>query len=505
MNAAAEPPTVPSDRRPSGPSLRAIVGGGAAFVAVCLGLALTFAVASLARLGAQSERVMTSGVDSTRLIEQLADNLTEVERTARQHAVVRSPDLLQIYGDRRTALLETLGALENRDDLAALEPVLSELRDLLARSTVSPGAVPEAGPDGADFASMKELAARARDIAQQRFEVDLAGLQRRVDQVQAALTALTIAVVAAALLVAFAFARLISRPMRQITAAITRLGRADLDPLVHVDGPRDLQDIGTSLDWLRRRIRDLEAQKSTFVRHMSHELKSPLANIQAGIDLLKEVPHGDSDSGEIIAIVERNATRLKRQIDDLLTYAGWQDAQPPQQPAPVRLDRLIERCLDEQILDAGARRVTVKADGLEPLTITGDESQLRAIVDNLVSNAIKYSPAGGTVELHLRRHGDRAYIEVQDRGPGIPIELRERVFEAFFRGPDAGATAGTGIGLSLALAAARAHGGTIRILDEADGAHVRVVLPLAPDRQPKAVRDSSADIRSVREPAPESD
>jgi two-component system sensor histidine kinase GlrK len=326
---------------------------------------------------------------------------------------------------------------------------------------------------------MNDIASRSRGMAQGRFDSEVARLQHRVEQARTALIALTGAVITAALLAALAFARLINRPMRQITASIDALGRADLDSPVRVSGPRDLQAIGVSLDWLRERIRDLEAQKSTFVRHMSHELKSPLANIRAGIDLLNDESGEDPDRQEIAAIVERNASRLQRQIDDLLRYAGWQDAQPPQLPETVRLRELMVKSLQDQEFEARSRNIDVRTD-MTPVSITAQESQVRAIVDNLISNAIKYSPKGGVVDVRLRTLGDSALIEVEDEGPGIPAELRERVFEPFFRGPDVGTSAGTGIGLSLALTAARSHGGSIRILDKDSGAHVQVALPLEP-------------------------
>lgn len=462
---------------PSGLSLRALVGGGAVIVALCLGLAASYAIGSLQLLAAQSERLLASGVDTTRLIEQLADRITDVERTARQFAVVGSPNLAQVYRDRRQALLTTMDALTARDDVPAVAPALQELRVLLDRieGTIGVGTQPPGATEA--FAAMNAIAQRVRDVAQARFDSELSRLQRRVDQVRTALIAFTVATVAAALLAALAFARLVSRPMRQITTSIDALGRAELDTPVRIAGPRDLQAIGTSLDWLRRRIRDLEAQKSTFVRHMSHELKSPLANIRAGIELLREEYGEDAGRDEIAAIVERNATRLQRQIDDLLTYAGWQDAQPPHRPEPVALQALVEKAVQDQAFEAKSRGIEVDT-ALEPVTITADESQIRAIVDNLVGNAIKYSPGGGRVQVALARRGDHVHIDVRDQGPGIAPELRERVFEPFFRGPDAVSTAGTGIGLALAAAAARIHGGFIDILDGDRGAHLRATLPL---------------------------
>jgi two-component system sensor histidine kinase GlrK len=464
-------------RQPSGLSLRVIVGGGFTVVAVSLGLALSFAISTLEQLGDQSERLLESGVNTTRLIEQLAERITDVERTARQYTVVGSPNLQQIYRDRRQTLIDTMSALEVREDVPALAPALQQLHALLGQIEESMNLAPDSRENLEAFAAMNDIARRAREIAQGRFDRELARLQAGVTQVRTALTALSVAVVTATLLTALGFARLISRPMRQITASINALGRAELDTPVQVSGPRDLQSIGVSLDWLRQRIQDLESQKSTFVRHMSHELKSPLANIRAGIELLSEEAGSDPDKQEIAAIVERNAARLQRQIDDLLRYAGWQDAQPPQQPVNVKLHELMEKSIQDQEFEARSRGIEVRAD-LNTISMMAEESQVRAIVDNLISNAIKYSPNGGVIDVRLSRLGDAALMEVVDQGPGIPADLREQVFEPFFRGPDAGATAGTGIGLSLAMTAARAHGGSIRILDKQGGAHLEVSLPV---------------------------
>lgn len=469
----------PSAPQPSGLSLRALVGGGAVVVAICLGLAASYAIGSLERLGDQSERLLASGVDTTRLIEQLADRITDVERTARQYAVLGTPNQARIYQDRRNALLATMEALTARDDVPSVNPALQELRVLLDRieNNLAPTANAQAAGDA--FAAMNAIAQRVRDVAQARFDSELSGLQRGVERVRTALLALTVAIVVAALLAALAFARLVSRPVRQITTSIDALGRAELERPVRIAGPRDLQAIGASLDWLRLRIRDLEAQKSSFVRHMSHELKSPLANIRAGIELLREEAGEDAGWRDTADIVERNATRLQRQIDDLLSYAGWQDTQPPQQPRPVALRAMVEQSVQEQTFEARNRGITV-ATTLANVTLTADPGQLRAVVDNLIGNAIKYSPDGGRVDITLARRGDEIALDVQDQGPGIPAELRERVFEPFYRGPAAATTAGTGIGLSLALTAARANGGSIDIVDSERGAHLRATLPLRP-------------------------
>jgi two-component system, NtrC family, sensor histidine kinase GlrK len=462
----------------SGFSLRMLVGGGFVIVGIFLGIAVIFAVGSLQMLVERSERLLSSGVATTRLVEQLAERITEVERAARQYSVVGSPDLMQIYRDREQALSRTLATFEAREDVSALMPILQELRVLLEGVGLALEIQPARREDSVSFSAMNEVAQQARQVVQREFDSDLARLQNGVARVRTALIALTAAVVASALLAAFAFARFVGRPIREITSSIDHLGRADLESPIQVSGPRDLQDIGNSLEWLRKRILELETEKSSFVRHMSHELKSPLSNVRAGVDLLKDDDPQAESKQEIISIVDRNVIRLQRHIDDLLRYAGWQDAQPPQLPVPVRLDVLIEKSIADQAPEARSRHISVCTE-LKPLTVVGGESQIRSIMDNLIGNAIKYSPDYGVVEVRLTRQGESAVIEVEDEGPGIPGELRARVFEPFFRGPAAGTKGGTGIGLSLAAAAARAHGGAIEVLDKQGGARLQAVLPLA--------------------------
>lgn len=304
-------------------------------------------------------------------------------------------------------------------------------------------------------------------------------LQHGISRTRTAFAVLVLIIMIVLSLTAVAFLRLVSRPLTQIEDGIRALGGTELDEPIRVSGTRDLHAVGQSLEWLRARIRELETGKSAFVRHMSHELKSPLANIKTGVELLKEPSlHDAANRDEIIAIVERNATRLQRQIDDLLDYAGWVDAPPPAKPMPLRLDALISGVIHDRRNESAARRIRVESD-LAPATLAGEERQIHSLVDNLIGNALKYSPEGGTVRVRLHCEASSVVIDVQDQGPGIPAELRERVFEPFYRGPQGGMSPGAGIGLAIALTAAKSHSGSIRILERETGAHVQVSLPLS--------------------------
>jgi two-component system sensor histidine kinase GlrK len=122
---------------------------------------------------------------------------------------------------------------------------------------------------------------------------------------------------------------------------------------------------------------------------------------------------------------------------------------------------------------------------VDDVSFSADRAKLRLILDNLVSNAVKFTPDGGTITLRGRRDGDDVVIEVADTGPGVPADERARIFEAFYQGatPQGGLVRGTGIGLSVVQEFVQAHGGTIELVDgEFPGAHFRVRLPQSPVR-----------------------
>jgi two-component system sensor histidine kinase GlrK len=139
----------------------------------------------------------------------------------------------------------------------------------------------------------------------------------------------------------------------------------------------------------------------------------------------------------------------------------------------------VEQALEDHRLVAQARRIRANLR-LDPFTLHADEDKLRAVVANLVSNAIKYSPDEGMISLALRQQGDEAVLDIGDAGPGVPIEDREKIFDWFYQGEGAprGRLRGSGLGLAIAREFVLAHGGRIEILQESGpGAHFRVTLP----------------------------
>jgi two-component system sensor histidine kinase GlrK len=295
---------------------------------------------------------------------------------------------------------------------------------------------------------------------------------------------LALATAGIALALAILFAVLIARPIRQLDQAIRRMGTADFTHAIEVNGPQDLRYLGQRLEWLRSRLSELEEQQNRFLRHVSHELKTPLTAVREGAELLRDNVGGklSPEQREIVRIVRENSISLQKLIEDLLTYHQTR-AMEPQTVGPVLMPDIVRRVLKEHKLAALARMVTFEAD-LRPALVIGDADKIRTIVDNLISNAIKYSPRSATIIVSLGADREFAVLDVIDHGPGIGVDERERIFESFYQGkpPVEGRVKGSGLGLAIAREFAVAHGGRIEVQDRADhkrGAHFRLWLPLA--------------------------
>jgi two-component system sensor histidine kinase GlrK len=178
--------------------------------------------------------------------------------------------------------------------------------------------------------------------------------------------------------------------------------------------------------------------------------------------------------------LHKSSTQLQKQIEDLLKFntALTQDYLPSR--VPVNLTDVIAKVVEEHKLAKLSRQIKIVTH-LQNLSVDGDPEQLRVVVDNLVSNAIKYSPDKGTVSINLTRSDDRVWIDVQDQGPGIEPTLRAKVFEPFFQGPIAprGPIKGTGLGLAISDRYVKLHQGTIDVINASHGAHMRVMLPMS--------------------------
>jgi two-component system sensor histidine kinase GlrK len=286
---------------------------------------------------------------------------------------------------------------------------------------------------------------------------------------------------------AILFTFLIARPIRQMGQAIHRLGDGSFTTPVSVSGPAELTALGEELDWLRRRLMELEQEKNVFLRQMSHELKTPLASIREGTELLCDGTVGDlSDmQTEVVEILRESGMELEQRIENLLSFSTWQQSKAQLTVGQFELGNVIDNVVDNHRMEAVTKKLEIRTS-LKEVTLLADREKVRMALDNLVSNAVKYSPVGGRIGIRMARKAEKVVVDVMDEGPGIPSDERERIFEPFFQGkmPSGRHVRGTGIGLSVVHECVEAHGGNVGVrVRPTGGSHFRITLPVSYEPQ----------------------
>ena len=231
------------------------------------------------------------------------------------------------------------------------------------------------------------------------------------------------------------------------------------------------------------RLRELDRLKDEFISLVSHELRTPLTSIRGYLELLRDDGRLDEEQLRYIGIVDRNSERLLDLVSDLLFLAQVDAGKLNFELRPVDLEALVADCVEAAQPTAAAKEIELTTSTQElPVQLQGDPARLAQVLDNLVSNALKFTPSGGRVEVSLQAVDGVAVIEVSDTGLGLAEDEQDQLFERFFRSSRASENAipGTGLGLAIAKTIVERHGGRIRLESTVDvGTTVRVELPLS--------------------------
>lgn len=463
----------------------------AGFTLVLLPLvgALAYSAWSTERLAEQSRDAVVSASQAARGSRSLVNRTASIERLAQQMVVLRDRTVAEDYLRVRESFRQVAGELL----LLRLEaPQLNALKRTMAQEQ----SLYELVTGGSGRLRMADVRQRTGALAEQAHQVltlsnqvaerEVRRLRASAEAVQNRIALLVLASTAAALLIALGLTRYIARPIAQLDRAIRQLGGADFSRPVSVSGPQDLRSLGERLDWLRRRLIEHEREKNRLLRHLSHELKTPLTAVREGAELLRDEVGGPltAAQSQVVTIMRDNSLKLQRLIEALLDYQRALHAAASLVPRPVLLDAIVGEAVrsHELAIQAKGQRLVLE---LESVPVEGDAEKLRSIVDNLLGNAVKFSPPGGTIVVRASERDGEAVIDVIDSGPGVPLEEREAIFSSFYRGRarQGGRVQGTGLGLAIAREFAEAHGGRIAVVPEEAGGHFRVTLPRRAERE----------------------
>jgi two-component system sensor histidine kinase GlrK len=435
---------------------------------------------------AGAERTLQLSADAERLGEQRRT----MERAARQYLVLGDSALRSAYAaaaEQADGHVRALGAAVPPALLQQWQERRQRIDRELAAARANAAIAP--GRDAALSALFAELETLHGGMAEQvraYTEARNVELQAEVADGRGAVGRLLAASLVLAGVLALALALGLALPLRRVEAAIVALGENRLADRIEIPGPSDVRQIGRRLDWLRQRLAGLDADKARFLRHVSHELKTPLAALREGVALLQDGVAGplSTDQREVARILHDNTAALQHRIEDLLRFNEAAFAAQRLVRRPTELGALLRGVIEEQALLWRTRGLQIELQG-GPLTAEIDAELLRSALANLLANAIRYSPRNATITVVLERAGDGLRLEVADEGPGVAAEDRERIFEPFFRGhtqPGDGQLPGTGIGLSIVAETVAAHGGRVSLVAAAPGergARFRIELPHA--------------------------
>ncbi|MGD8639665.1 MAG: ATP-binding protein [Gammaproteobacteria bacterium] len=471
---------------PQPKSFRKLLLIGFSFAVLPLLVAVGFAAVYMDQLAQQSQQAVYQAARATQTSRTLVELLTRLERAGRQYHILGDEALLKGFRENHELFTRAADSLRElrldksmRGQLKSLISIEKSIYRTLNRRQYNSVSVKNAVNK---FGAASTLARKVLAGSNRLIDTEVQVLNDMATRAQNQFVWVGLTLIPTILVIVITFSIILSRPIRQIDSAIRTLGSGEFNEPVYVTGPEDLQYLGQRLDWLRMRLAEVEEEKARFVRHVSHELKTPLTAIREGADLLDDGVVGNLNQRQrqVVEILVSNTSKLQQLIEDLLNFSIAHTKLTKVNNVQVNLDKLVRRVVNDQKLAIMAKKLNLKTK-LEPIAISGDKEMLRVVIDNLLSNAVKYSPPNGRLVIAVQKTGLDARIDIVDDGPGISDDEKHRVFDAFFQGEakSSGHIKGTGVGLSIVREFIEAHGGRITVSDnKPSGAHLSLLLPL---------------------------
>ena len=277
-------------------------------------------------------------------------------------------------------------------------------------------------------------------------------------------------------------ARSVAKPVEAISKATRRMAAGELSARVEGQGrraPEELTQLASDFDAMAERIEALVVHDRSVLQDLSHELRSPLARLHLILDLAQRST--PEEAARYFLQAEQEIGRLDHMTGEMLALSRLEGGIPGVNREPVDLAALLRESVRRAELEAAARQITLDLLDGAPAVVSGNELLLERALDNLIANAIKFSPPGGRVELRAQTVAGHVDVSVRDNGPGVPEAELGSLFRPLFRGSNASRADGHGLGLAIVQRVVKAHGGDIHAENvEGGGLRVALQLPLAP-------------------------
>lgn len=321
-------------------------------------------------------------------------------------------------------------------------------------------------------------------------------LTRSLNQIQNNIIIFFAVVLVIVLLVGLYFSSVITRPINELNNVMQQTARTGFSVRAKPRGNDEIAQLGRTFNMMSEKLQNMDQMRSDFISNASHELKTPLSAMKILIEsLLQQKTPDPAMTREFLGDINQEIDRLSAIVGDLLTIVRFDSRREKLQMEPIALDELLFDTLGRLNPVATRAGIEVVPSCDELCFVNGDPIKLQQVIYNLVDNAIKYTPQGGTVWVSLSSQNGRAVIEVKDNGIGIPQESIPHLFERFYRVDKARSrsTGGTGLGLSIVQSMVHLHGGDIEVeSQEGEGTTFRVYLPLVDDPYADYVEEEEA-------------
>ncbi len=443
-------------------SIKTLTLMGFGLVALPLVFALLYSANQVNQLSKQGTTAIFNVaelVESNRKVSQI---LTRFERFASQYVVLQEQELLSLYTAQKKQLKDVLAQeFSHYDD----EQFSTIIQQYLTQ-------IDEVAPDSVSLEQLqsqfKTLARSNQQLSQYSNQVisqQANNMELSANHVKKTML-FSLLIIPITLLIAGFFIVLITQPLKVLLSKINLLEQGDFQRSIAVEGSVEIEEIADALELMRSRLHALELQKSSFIRHISHELKTPLAAIREGTELLYDNSVGNlnRDQQEITNIIRTSVTRLQKLIEDLLDFNIVLDSTSLQDGEVIILKKEIESALALRVLDLKRKQLKVTQE-VAHISLQCNQKQLSVIFDNLLSNAIKFSPDKSTILIKAWSEQQTLYLTVTDQGEGIKSTLYNTIFDAFYQGTTAhnSLVKGSGLGLTIVKELLMRLNGTISI------------------------------------------
>lgn len=417
------------------------------------GILIYFATDALVEQSAQGRVLAQQALEVTRRGQQLELLAEDITRSVRQFKIVAKPEiktrLSQAVDDYRRLLNIHSFLLDQSEHIVQIAQVLNEIQALQT---------PEAG-------QLLALTRKVNEKIDKVLDKKLQSLNEIAQVTQAQLSTMAIILLILEAILILIFSLSIIRPVKRIAARIQAMGTDKDYTGPKVGGPDELVDLDNQLDWLSQQLAEVEKEKQRFLRHMSHELKTPLTTLREGSDLLADQITGELNDSqmEVAQLLQSNARQLQSLIEQLLDYSRLSQHEPINLQV-VDLNQIIRESIEPYKLLLEQKMIAVSLPE-QSFQWMSDRAMLIRILGNLISNAALYGTKEGELKVTISPTDQQLSIEVGNKGPIIPEDDVPHLFDPFYQGLNRrlGPVKGSGIGLSIVRDAADAIGADIRL------------------------------------------